>query len=185
MKLFEAFGKKARSESAARKENAVRQRTVADTYTELCRLCRYGEAMEMLTDMQRTFYIVQGYEAEVMNGGHAQYFTNSASDLAGELPAALRTIGAHDTANRFAALVSSLVLPPPAEREKRQKWYETLFCGRPCPELQARQEKLQQLDDFVKSCEENLDLLCYDYVLQQFGTTPHNLDPLVDGKITR
>ena len=51
MKLFEAFGKKARSESAARKENAVRQRTVADTYTELCRLCRYGEAMELLTDM--------------------------------------------------------------------------------------------------------------------------------------
>ena len=185
MRLFEIFGKKARRESAARKETAVRQRTVADTYTELCKLCHYGKTMEKLTDTQRTFYIVQSYQAEVMTGGHGQYFANSASNLADELPAALRAIGAHDTANRFAALLSSLMLPPPAEQEKRQKWFEMLFCGRECPELHARQAQLQQLDDFVMSGEENLDLLCYDYVLQHYGDTPHNLDPLVDGRVTR
>ncbi|MBR5501735.1 MAG: DUF4375 domain-containing protein [Oscillospiraceae bacterium] len=185
MKLFEAFSKKSRSASAARKEAAAKQRTVADTYTELRKLSRCGSNMDALTAAQRTFYIVQSYEAEVMSGGHSRYFVNSAADFAAELPAALRTVGAHDTANRFAALLSSLLLPPPAEQEKRQKWFETLFCGRECPELHARQAQLQELDDFVMRREENLDLLCYDYVLQQYGSTPHNLDPLVDGKFTR
>jgi len=185
MKLKDIFGKTARRQAAAQKEKAMKQRTVADTYTELCRLCSYGEATQKLTEAQRIFYTVQSYKAEVTSGGHSRYFASSASNPAAELPAALRAVGAHSTAARFETLLRALPLPPPAERDKRQKWYETLFCGRPCPELQARQQLLQETDDFVMRGEEDLDLLCYDYVLQRFGTAPHNLDPLVDGRFTR
>ena len=115
MKLKDIFGKTARRQAAAQKEAAMKQRTVADTYTELCRLCSYGEAPQNLTDAQRTFYTVQSYKAEVTSGGHSRYFASSAADLAGELPAALRAVGAHSTAARFEALLRALPLPNSAQ----------------------------------------------------------------------
>jgi len=52
-----------------------------------------------LTPAEKVFLCVWNLEAEVNNGGFAQFYTNSAGDHALETPAALREIGASQAAS--------------------------------------------------------------------------------------
>ncbi len=56
------------------------------------------QALERLTDAERVFRLADEVLLEVNNGGFLQYFENSAGDHAAEAVAALRTIGAAQTA---------------------------------------------------------------------------------------
>jgi hypothetical protein len=75
-----------------------------------------------LSDAERVFLCVWNLEAEINNGGFAQFFDNSAGDHATETPAALRRVGATE----MAALVERAMTPfgpsgPPADRDERWK----------------------------------------------------------------
>lgn len=61
-------------------------------------LCNYGETLEELNPLQRTFFFNQLLEKEVNNGGFKQYFINTSGEFAHETIQSLREIEAHKTA---------------------------------------------------------------------------------------
>jgi hypothetical protein len=80
-----------------------------------------------LTEPERTFLCVWSLEAEVNNGGFAQFFANSSGDYASATPRALRQVGASE----MAALVERAMEPfgpggPPADREQRSRAMDSL-----------------------------------------------------------
>ena len=80
-----------------------------------------------LTEPEQTFLRVWNLEAEVNNGGFAQYFENSAGDHAVGTPDALRAVGAPE----MASLVEQAMQPfgpsgPPADRDARSKAIQAL-----------------------------------------------------------
>jgi hypothetical protein len=80
-----------------------------------------------LTEPERVFLRVWNLEAEVNNGGFAQYFGNSAGDYAVGTPDALRSVGASE----MAALTEQAMQPfgpsgPPADRDARAKAIDAL-----------------------------------------------------------
>jgi hypothetical protein len=102
------------------------------------REARHG--IDGLTDPEKVFLRVWNLEAEVNNGGFAQYFANSAGDHAAGTPEALRSVGAPE----MAALVERAMAPfgpsgPPADRDARATAIEAL----PAP----AHELWDQLDD--------------------------------------
>ena len=92
-----------------------------------------------LTDPEKVFLRVWNLEAEVNNGGFAQYFENSAGNYAVGTPDALRSVGAPE----MAALVEQAMQPfgtsgPPADRDARARAIEALPA--------SAQESWNQLD---------------------------------------
>jgi hypothetical protein len=65
-----------------------------DTYAD-CSATQRRTLLKRLTSGQRAFMALNGLEAEVNNGGIHQFFWNSTGDLAGEVLAGLKLIGAH------------------------------------------------------------------------------------------
>lgn len=69
----------------------------------------------------RQVLLIEDLEMEVNNGGLHQYYFNSASDWAREVPGALRAVGAHRMAD-IVATANARFGPdgPPADRAARQ-----------------------------------------------------------------
>jgi hypothetical protein len=101
---------------------------------------QYGRvAFDKQPKPQQIFSAVWGLESEVNNGGFAQWFENSAGEMAVETEAALRAIGAH----RAAAIVAKAVAVFPG--------------GAPPRDHDARQRLLRTAPDAVRSTWERLD----------------------------
>ncbi len=81
--------------------------------------CESGDNMAALSAPERIFFITQTCEAEVNNGGFAQFLTNSSGDLAGELANAFQTIGARQTAEICRRALGLFGRELPAAREER------------------------------------------------------------------
>ena len=93
-----------------------------------------------LTEPEQVFLRVWNLEAEVNNGGFAQFFENSAGDYAVGTPDALRAVGAPE----MAVLAERAMQPfgpsgPPADRDARAKAIQALPA--------SARELWDQLDD--------------------------------------
>lgn len=80
-----------------------------------------------LTEPEQVFLRVWNLEAEVNNGGFAQYFENSAGDYAVGTPDALRSVGAPEMATLAEQAMQAFgPSGPPADRDTRSKAIEAL-----------------------------------------------------------
>jgi hypothetical protein len=109
------------------------------------------------TAVQKVFSAIWGLEAEVNNGGFQQYFYNTTGEAAGDVVAALNTIGANKTAKIVGNAIA--LFPggtPPIDWETRSKRL-----------TEASQEVLarwEQLDREFFDYPNNLTNLLYDFV---------------------
>jgi len=77
----------------------------------------------------RSFWLAYSYDAEVLNGGHLQYFHNCGTDNVAETISALRAIGAHGQ----AALLETcwnMVIANPISRVDSLERYSSLAAER-------------------------------------------------------
>ena len=72
-----------------------------------------------LSAPRRLVYAVNGFEGDTNNGGFEQYYLNSWSDCAHELPAMLRDIGMPELADLVARANAVFPKGPPANRSVR------------------------------------------------------------------
>lgn len=72
-----------------------------------------------LSAPRRTLYAVNGFEGDTNNGGFEQYYLNSWSDCAHELPGMLRDIGLPELADLVARANAVFPKGPPANRAVR------------------------------------------------------------------
>jgi hypothetical protein len=115
---------------------------------------QYGKVpYEKQSKPQQIFSAVWGLESEVNNGGFAQWFENSAGEMAVDTETALRAIGA----DRAAAIVAKAVRLFPG--------------GAPPRDDDARQQLLRTASDEVRSTWERLD--------QEFLKYPDDLTSLL------
>jgi hypothetical protein len=115
---------------------------------------QYGKVpYEKQSKPQQVFSAVWGLESEVNNGGFAQWFENSAGEMAVETEAALRAIGAY----RAAAIVARAVAVFPG--------------GAPPRDHDARQRRLRAASEKARSTWEGLD--------QEFFKYPDDLTSLL------
>jgi hypothetical protein len=117
---------------------------------------------------QRVFSAIWGLEAQVNNGGFHQYFSSADGEAAIDVPAALRTIGAHRAA---AIAAEALALfpegPPPRARDARERRLRQVS-----PKTIAAWD---QLDRRFMAYPDNLTELLYDWVKahpKDFGNIP-------------
>ena len=93
-----------------------------------------------LTDPEKVFLRVWNLEAEVNNGGFAQYFENSAGNYAVGTPDALRSVGAPEMASLVEQAMQTFgPSGPPADRDARAKAIQALPA--------SARESWDQLDD--------------------------------------
>lgn len=59
----------------------------------LCKKSDYGRKIKVLSNPEKTIYLIFQFEGEVNNGGFSQFFYNRSSDFANDTAAALREIG--------------------------------------------------------------------------------------------
>ena len=121
----------------------------------LCDKSNYGDAIDKLNSHERVFFAAQLLEQEVNNGGFDQYFSNSSGNLANEIVAAFREIGAPKTAAICEKALSVFHGSVPTDWDVRQDLLEELDCG----------DVWDECDDAFYEYEENLDALHYQYVL--------------------
>jgi hypothetical protein len=88
---------------------------------------QYGKVpYEKQSRPQQVFSALWGLESEVNNGGFAQWFENSAGEMAVDTESALRTIGAHHAAAIVAKAVAAFPGgAPPRDHEARQRLLRT------------------------------------------------------------
>ena len=93
-----------------------------------------------LTEPEQAFLRVWNLEAEVNNGGFAQYFENSAGDYAAGTPEALRSVEAPEMAARAERAMQAFgPSGPPADRDARSRAMQALPA--------SARELWDQLDD--------------------------------------
>ena len=121
--------------------------------------CTYGEAMERLSDAEKTFYLVFQLEAEVNNGGFSQFFFNTSGNFANETADALRAIGADKTAEIYLRAIGVFGGEVPKNRRERQDMLE--------------KAKTDEVNKILSECDrefcaypDNLTELCYKFVFE-------------------
>lgn len=95
-------------------------------YEEFNAIDAEGYHPAALSAPRRLFYAVYGFEGDVNNGGFEQYYINSWSDCAHELPDMLREIGMPELANLVTRANSVFPKGPPANRAVRLAVVEQL-----------------------------------------------------------
>lgn len=91
-----------------------------DTYIN--KICDYGDSLEKLNQLQKTFYFNQQLEREINNGGFDQYFVNSSGSFAHEAVLSLIQIGANKTADILQLAIDEFPdsIVPKEELERRE-----------------------------------------------------------------
>ena len=135
-------------------EAEQRSRLLTERFEAVCLKCEYGDAVEKLSEEERTFYITQILEQEVNNGGFAQFFYNSSGDFSNEIVGAFEKIGATKTASICKRALSVFSGQVPTDRGKREERLDALDCD----------EILENCDDAFYDCEEDLAALAYEYI---------------------
>jgi len=106
-----------------------------------------------ITKPERVFICIWQLEAEVNNGGFAQYYTNAAGDLAREAPAALEAVGAARTATIVREANALFPDGPPRDQTAREELFDSL-----------PQNAFEEFDDRFLAYEDDLSSLLYSYV---------------------
>jgi len=137
-------------------EDARINNFIIATLEAICEKCKYGEAMEMLNEHERVFYVTQILEQEVNNGGFSQFFFNSSGDLSNELVDAFTKIGALKTAKICKKALAVFNGKVPTDRDEREELLDSLDCD----------DVLSECDDEFYEYEDSLDELNYAYVMK-------------------
>ena len=82
--------------------------------------------LDMLTPGQRSVYALKWLEAEVCNGGFAQYFTNSTGFLWPEAVAGAEIVGVPELSDLLRRAARPLGEPYPRERARRESLFDLL-----------------------------------------------------------
>ena len=128
---------------------------------ELCDLASraltlfWDKPFEKLSEPEQVFRTIWELEADVNNGGFAQYYLNSSGDTAWFAPAALEQIGAKQ-ASQIVAKANALFpsSTPPAARRKRIKQLDKID-----------EDLFEPFDDQFMSYPDNLTDLLHAYVV--------------------
>jgi hypothetical protein len=132
---------------------------ILDLDTYLCELSSYGDALEKLSEPQKTFYFNQYLEKEINNGGFSQYFYNSSGSFAHETIISLRQIKAIKTADILQLAIdqfpNSIV---PKDRSERQQVLEKIE--------EKADEVWEQLDQAFYKYEDKLYDLNIEFIKQ-------------------
>ena len=121
--------------------------------------CAYGEAMERLSDAEKTFYIIWGLEVEVNNGGFSQFFYNTSGNFANETADALRTVGADKTVEIYLRAIGVFGGEVPENRRERQ----AMLAKAGTDEVN---EILSECSSEFCGYPDNLTELCYQFVFE-------------------
>lgn len=125
----------------------------------VCRKCKYGENMTLLSPQERIFYVVQVLEAEVNNGGFSQFFYNSSGDFANELVDSFMSIGAEKIANICKKAIESFCCEIPVNRDDREKFLD-------CSINDKINKIIEECDcEFCKYAD-NLEELNYNFIMK-------------------
>lgn len=112
----------------------------------ICKLCEYGENLNILSEPQRNFYFNQNLEKEINNGGFDQYFINSSGENADETVKSLKLIGANHTAELLQKAIDQ-------------------FPGKTVPkDWDNRNEQVRKIEKTAMAIWEVLDQAFYEYV---------------------
>jgi hypothetical protein len=111
-----------------------------------------------ITDAERVFICVWQLEAEVNNGGFAQYYTNSSGDLAADAPSALEAIGATHTATIVRAANAVFPNGPPRDQGVREDAFDAIA-----------DDAFEELDDLFLAYEDDLSSMLHAYVQAHRG----------------
>ena len=103
------------------------------------------ENYESLSSIQQVAHLAFAYDAEVQNGGHHQYFVNSAGERATDAVAALETLGAADHATILSEAVAIWRGKSSTPPRNAQEFVD-----------QARESEFEGLDDRFYSCSPDL-----------------------------
>ena len=125
----------------------------------LLRKSNYGERLTDLNSFELRIYFIEELQAEVMNGGFAQYFFNSSGNHWEETISACETIGTVNTADLLRKAVQAFECELPKDRKNREDAIEN----------QAKEgydERLAALDSVFYDYEENVDTLIFEYCQQ-------------------
>lgn len=82
--------------------------------------------LSKLTEPERVFWYLFGFDLECLNGGVLQFLTNSTGNLFYEVMAAFRTIGDHYMVNYLRAVEEVFGEPLSRNRAKRNKQVDRL-----------------------------------------------------------
>jgi hypothetical protein len=107
-----------------------------------------------ISEPERTFACVWQLEAEINNGGFAQYYSNTSGDLATETPAALDAIGARQTANIVRDANAAFPGGPPTDHNAREDAV-----------LELAEDVFEPFDARFLAYEEDLSSLLHAYVV--------------------
>ncbi len=108
---------------------------------------------------QQYYYTVFVYDAEVTNGGHAQYFVNSSGDRWKTALAGLKDVGDHcraDVLKQATALFGTD--GPPEENDPRHRQLAKFS--------RNKDKALDELDDKYYACDENVMAMLAQYALE-------------------
>jgi len=112
-----------------------------------------------LTNAEQVFVCIWELEAQVNNGGFAQYFLNSSGDNAHKIIAALQSIGANLTAKTVKQAIDVFgPSGPPASHVERQEVIEKLS--------EEQKEVWNKLDTEFFGYPNNLTELLHDFVMK-------------------
>lgn len=128
--------------------------------SELCELANralelfWDKPLKKLTEPERVFRAIWELEADVNNGGFAQYYLNSSGDTAWFAPAALEQIGAKQ-ASQIVAQANALFpsSTPQVDRRKRGKQLDKID-----------EDLFEPLDEQFMSYPDDLTDLLHAYV---------------------
>ena len=133
--------------------------TIIELDNYVCKLCRWGDNLDRLTEPQKNFFFNQNLEREINNGGFNQYFYNSSGNYANETLTSLRAIGANKTADILRHAIDQFPSSTaPKDRQERQDVLEKIE-GR-------ANEVWEQLDQKFFAYEDDLNELNLQYVRQ-------------------
>ncbi|MEZ6044695.1 MAG: DMP19 family protein [Planctomycetaceae bacterium] len=124
---------------------------IKDFWKYLSRL-REKKGFENLTKPQQVYSAVLSYHAQVVNGGHSQYFVNSSGDEWKVAHAGLRAVGAPDHLTIFRKALALFGKSGPAEENDTRHQQIARFS-------KTQDEMLSKLDSQYYACEENMDVL--------------------------
>jgi len=111
-----------------------------------------------LAPPQKHYHAVLVYNAEVNNGGHAQYFVNSSGDHWRDALAALKAIGAKERAQILQEAAALFGTKGPSDDQIARHRQLAGFSVR-------AEDSLDELDNRYYACEENIDALLAQYAL--------------------
>ena len=123
--------------------------------------CDYGENIEELSSTERIFSVMQYLEMEVNNGGFNQFFFNSSGNFADEIVNVCEEIGADATAEICKKALDALGELPEVGTMEREEVLDELLDSDEVNEI------LEECDEAFYEYEDDLEELCYEYVMDR------------------